>query len=356
MTLTAKRNAFQYRTGLPALIVLLACLLYAGFTLRQLHWDPLGFATYDGHFSYQIAVRFLESPPYLDVPAYRFQRLTYPLIARILALGQPQFVPWVLILVNITAIGLGTWATEKLLTGLHVSGWYALVYGLYGAQMVGLRTNLTEPVAMLFVMLGILAWSEERRWWSVVAFALAILGKEPMIMFPAAYGLYCLVKRDWKWMMMMATTAVPYILLQLFLWHWLGTPGLGSGGDGATSFPKYPLGGWLEISQLNMMGFLLISIIIVPMSILPTMAGLMISIRDLIKRINHPFIYCVLLNCIAILFLPRSTFQEPAAMVRLTQGLMVSLLLYGAWVQSKRILNYSVLWIFTNVLLLKGVA
>lgn len=342
--------------GIPALIVLVCCLLYAGYALIQLQWNPLGFATYDGHFSYQIALRFLEAPPYLDVPAYRFQRLTYPLIVRILSVGQPQFVPWMLILVNITAIVVGTWATEKLLTGLNVSGWYALIYGLYGAQMVGLRTDLTEPVAMMFVMLGILAWAEDRRWWSVAAFALAILGKEPMIVFPAAYGLYCLVKRDWKWMMMMAVTAVPYILLQLVLWQWLGSPGLGSGGDGATPFPKYPLGGWLEIAQVNSIGFLLISLIIVPMSIIPTIAGLMMSGRDLVNGLNHPYVYCVLLNCIAILFLPRSTFQEPAAMVRLTQGLMVSFLLYGAWIMSKRILNYSVLWIFTNVLLIKGVA
>ncbi len=356
MAHSVKRDFLHYQTGIPALIVLLCCVLYAGISLMQLNWDPLGFVTYDGHFSYQIALRFLEAPPYLDVPAYRFQRITYPFIVRLLSFAQPQLVPWVLILVNIGAIVVGTWVMEKLLTGMQVSGWYALVYGLYGAQLIGLRTNLTEPVAMMFVMLGIYAWEKEHRWWSVAAFALAILGKEPMIVFPAAYGLYCLLKRDWKWMLLMAGTAVPYFLMQLFLWQWLGVPGLGSGGNGATPFPKYPLGGWLEISQVNMMGFLLISIIIVPMSIIPTVAGAILSVRDMIRRLNHPFVYFVLLNCIAILFLPRSTFQEPAAMVRLTQGLMVSFFLYGAWIGSKRILNYSVLWIFTSALVIKGVA
>ena len=88
MTYATKRNYLQYRTGIPALIVLICCLLYAGFSLMQLNWDPLGFATYDGHFSYQIALRFLESPHYLDVPAYRFQRIAYPFIVRLLS-----FVP-----------------------------------------------------------------------------------------------------------------------------------------------------------------------------------------------------------------------------------------------------------------------
>jgi hypothetical protein len=137
-------------------MVLLACLLYAGYSLWQLDWNPLGFATYDGGFSYQSALRFLETPPYLDVPAYRFQRITYPLIFRILSLGQAQLVPWLLIIVNIGAISIGTWVTEKLLTEMNVSGWYALVYGLYGTQMVGLRTDLTEPVAMVRLTQGLM--------------------------------------------------------------------------------------------------------------------------------------------------------------------------------------------------------
>ncbi len=57
-----------------------------------------------------------------------------------------------------------------------------------------------------------------------------------------------------------------------------------------------------------------------------------------------------------ILLLPNSTFREPAAMLRLTQGLMVSMLLYGALRKSSRVLNYSTLWVVANVLLLKGVA
>jgi hypothetical protein len=43
-------------------------------------------------------------------------------------------------------------------------------------------------------------------------------------------------------------------------------------------------------------------------------------------------------------------------MLRLTQGLMVSMLMYGALRRSARVLNYSCLWVFANVLLFKGVA
>ena len=74
--------------------------------LSQVEWDPLGLAElgtrysqldpagtegYDGQFAYYIAVS--PNPKdvaiQLDVPAYRYQRILYPLMARSLALGIP---------------------------------------------------------------------------------------------------------------------------------------------------------------------------------------------------------------------------------------------------------------------------
>jgi hypothetical protein len=43
-------------------------------------------------------------------------------------------------------------------------------------------------------------------------------------------------------------------------------------------------------------------------------------------------------------------------MLRLTIGLVSAMLLYGALTKSWRVLNYSLLWLLTNVLLLKDVA
>jgi hypothetical protein len=139
---------------------------------------------------------------------------------------------------------------------------------------------------------------------------------------------------------------LPFVAYQLLLWAWLGDFGLGSGGAGATPFSLIPLGGWLEIAQVKFAAFLVISLIVVPMSVLPAMAGTALSAR----------LVSLLLNSLVILFLPNSTFREPVAMMRLTQGLMVSMLLYGGLSKSSRVLNYSFLWVVTNVLLLKGVA
>jgi hypothetical protein len=318
--------------------------------------DPQGTEGYDGQFAYQIAVEPLDASLRIDVPAYRYQRILYPVLARLLALGQPELIPWTLILVNIAAIGLGTWATEQLLIGVRASRWYALTYGLYGGQLLALRADLNEPLAQALVQLAMLAWAKDRRVWTVIAFSLAALAKETTLVFLAAYILYSLKERQWRRAFGLGLGFVPFAAYQLILWMWLGSFGVGSGGAGATSFSFIPLGGWLAISEVSFQAFLLVSLVVVPMSILASIAGLVLSGRSLFRGESHPFIFSLLLNSLIILFLPTSTFREPVAMLRLTQGLMVSMLLYGGLVRSRRILNYCTFWIATNVLLLRGVA
>lgn len=355
----------------PTLVVLIICLIYTGGVLTANGGNPLAFALigtrfsqgdpqgsegYDGQFAYQIAVNPTGAAPYLDVPAYRYQRILYPLLARFLAIGQPGLIPWTLILVNLGAIGAGAWATEQLLSELRVSRWYALVYGLYGGQLLALRADLNEPLAQGLVQVALLAWARERRGWAILAFALAALGKETALIFWGAYLLYTLGQRRWCWTLGLGLAVIPFVIYQGILWAWLGQPGLGSGGAGATPFSLIPLGGWLAIARVSLAAWAVISLIVGPMSILPGLAGLGLSLRRLLEGLHHPFIYSLLLNCAVLLFLPTSTFREPVAMLRLTQGVMVSMLLYGGLCRSWRVLNYSTFWLATNVLLIKGVA
>jgi hypothetical protein len=318
--------------------------------------DPAGTQGYDGQFAYQIALNPTGAAPYLDVPAYRYQRILYPLLARWAALAQPALIPWALLLVNLAAIGVGTWATERVLLHFKVSRWYALSYGLYGGQLLALRTDLNEPLAHGLVQLAALAWLKNKLWWAVAAFALAALAKETTLIFLAAFILAALFQRDWRTAIKLGLAGLPFLLWQVGLWRWLGAFGVGSGGAGATPFSLVPLGGWLAMLQVSVAAFLLVSLVVVPMSILPALAALVRSGRDLLTGSFHPFVLCLLLNSLMILFLPNSTFREPVAMLRLTQGLVASVLLYGALRRSRRMLNYSYFWIFTNVLLINGVA
>ena len=363
------RQTLARRIVSPTLVVMFACMLYLAAILiptggdptalvlmgtRYSQNDPAGTEGYDGQFAYQIALRPLNAAPYLDVPAYRYQRILYPMAARLLAFGQAAFIPWTLILVNLLAIGGGTWATEQILLQLGVNRWYALGYGLYGGLMLGLRADLNEPLAHALIQLAILAWAKERRVWAVAGFGLAALTKETTLVFLAAYLLFSLLQRSWRWVVGLFVGILPFLFYQLVLWYRLGSPGVGSGGAGATSFSIIPLGGWTAIADTSWPAFLLISLVVVPMSILPSLVGIWMSLQRLISGMRHPLVLSLLLNSLVILFLPVSTFREPVAMMRLTMGLVASMLLFGGLVKSRRVLLYSQLWILTNVLLLKG--
>jgi hypothetical protein len=61
----------------------------------------------------------------------------------------------------------------------------------------------------------------------------------------------------------------------------------------------------------------------------------------------------LLANAAVLAFLPQSTFREPLAMLRLTTGLVIATILYGAARRSRRILNYALLWLASLAFLTK---
>ena len=86
----------------PWHVVAIVCLLYVSITLLRNNFDPLRFALigsqydpgvangtpgYDGQFAYQIARDPANGWTKIDVPAYRYQRIVYPIAARVLARG-----------------------------------------------------------------------------------------------------------------------------------------------------------------------------------------------------------------------------------------------------------------------------
>ena len=91
----------------------------------------------------------------------------------------------------------------------------------------------------------------------------------------------------------------------------------------------------------------------VPWVVLPSVICLAMSVRDLIRGQRGYLPWLLLVNCLVNMFLPFSTYREPLAMARLTIGLVMTTILYGAWKNSRRTLNYSLLWLASLVLLLK---
>lgn len=351
----------------PWLIVLLLGVAYVGLTLARYGGDSLAFATvgtrygaaepegtpgYDGQFAYFIASDPLGGWQRCDAPAYRYQRILYPLLAWALALGQPAAVGWTLVLVNLAALAGGTRVMERLLESRGASPWYALVYGLYGGLMAGLRLDLTEPLAVGLAQGALWAGERRRSLLAALLFSLAVLAKETALIAVVGLALHLLVERRWREALQLGMIAVlPFAAWQGVLWAWLGQPGIGSGGAMATPFEAVPFGGLWRVATVSWPAFWLLLALLGPLFVLPTVWALGAAGCDLLRGRRHPWVWVLLAQAAVLPFLPFSTWREPLAMARLGSGLVAATLLYGALRRSRRVLNWSMVWLATLALL-----
>jgi hypothetical protein len=155
---------------------------------------------YDGQFYYFMAVDPVHARYYMDQPSYRYARPLYPMLARLLALGQVSWIPYTLILVNWLAIAGAAFLIAAWLVRHGVSAWLALIYAAYPGLIIGLQWDLTEPLSYALVALGVYLFSREdklRYVFSGLAFAAALLTRDKTILFSGMYALGILIG-DWR--------------------------------------------------------------------------------------------------------------------------------------------------------------
>ncbi len=347
----------------PWTVVAVVCLLYVAITFARNNFDPMRFALigsqydpgipngtpgYDGQFAYQIARDPANGWTKIDVPAYRYQRIVYPIAARVLALGSVDLIPWTLIAINVAALIGGTWFTEKILAHYQANRWYALVFGLNAGLLMAVRLDLAEPVAYALAQWGVLLLLQDRSRWAAFAFALAVLTKETTLVFVAGVAVtYLIDRRGRKLIELIAISIVPFAIWQLILLKWFGQFGLGSGGALATPFEIIPLRGLWSIAAIDGRVFLLIAAITLPLAVIPMLIAFRLVWHDARTKKFDLAAALLLLNAFIILFTPQSTFREPLAMARFVVGLIAATLTYAAARKSKRGLNYALLWMFT---------
>ncbi|MFQ5576492.1 MAG: AZOBR_p60025 family cell surface glycopolymer formation protein [Anaerolineae bacterium] len=369
MTLPQTRSPTLPRPVRPWTLTLLLAALYLGFVIWRsggplglvlpgtqfTKGDPQGTEGYDGQFVYYIARDPLNAAPLIDVPPYRYQRILYPLLARLAGLGNPRLIVWALPLLNLLALAAGTWLVERMLAAQGANRWYALTVGLYAGQLLSARVDLPEPLALTLSLAGMLALTRRRTTAAALLFALAALTKETSLLFVAGGAAYLwLTRSPGQAIKFTALAAAPFALYQLLLWRWFGSPGIGSGGANATPFEVIPLAGFFRIAGAGWGVFGLFSLIMLPLVIAPAGWSLWVTLRNIIRRGDRrPWTFALLANAAIVPFIPFSTFREPLAMLRFTAPLVACVVLYGAARHSQRTLRYSAFWLAGVIFLLK---
>jgi hypothetical protein len=310
--------------------------------------DPAGEAGYDGQFSYYIA-RELDPhkvEPFLDVPAYRYQRILYPLLARSLALGQEALIPWTLLGINWIVHGLATLGVSWILFKHDVRPVYALVYGLWVGLISAAGLDLHEPLAYGLVV-GAWVMKELRR---DDAFALllviALFAKETTLLFWVAALFPAWKQRTSnRSFNLLVFGGLLFAFMQWWLWLVFGSVGIGSGGDMASGFELVPFMGLIRIGFVDWRVFGLFLLIFGPTIVLPGLWGLFTSLKSRLKIFADWSKVSLLLHSLLIIFLPFSTFREPLGLVRIATGLVLSILIVANERNYTRTLNYSLFWI-----------
>jgi hypothetical protein len=356
----------------PWLIATALCLVYCLIMVAKSGGDPLELAKigtqfsagisaqaggtegYDGQFIFYIVRDPSSAAQYLDVPAYRFQRILLPVLGMLLSFGNVALIPWALLIINLAALAVGTALLEGLLEQHKVNRWYALGYGLTLGTFGAARLSLPEPLAYGLVLGGIVLASRERWLWSAVVLALAAFAKETSLVFVAGYGVYLLVRRHWWTAILFGAVAVlPFAAWQMVLYNKFGAFGIGSGGKLATSFEIVPYMGVIRIlTEGGVLPFILFLAILGPFVILPTLWGLRACWREFqtIRKGEaalRPYTSLLFFNAALLLFVPFSTYREPLGILRFIVGLQIAVILYAAERRNLRVLLNSTIWVVT---------
>jgi hypothetical protein len=217
----------RQRLDTPLTALLIVALLYAAILLARLQrtgYDFTAFITagdafvdagatpssvtvlpdsdgYDGQFYYRLALDpFTDQQTAhgvrIDTPAYRQQRILYPLLAALLSLGRPSLVPAALIGVNYLALCGLAFLGGRVAQQSSAHALWGAAFALFPGFLLSLSRDTVEIVQALFLMAFLLVMSRERPYLAGVCLSLAVLSKETALVAAAGLLLAALLARS----------------------------------------------------------------------------------------------------------------------------------------------------------------
>lgn len=130
---------------------------------------------------------------YTDRPLYRAQRIGYPLVVAPWRLFGERALVFGMLLTNLGAVFLGGYLCSRLAQELGIPERAGLAFALNPGVLLGVVFDMSDALALLFLVCAMLAIVRERIGWAAVAGACAVLTKEPS--FLAVLGISVLSAR-----------------------------------------------------------------------------------------------------------------------------------------------------------------
>ena len=185
-------------------------------------------AGYDGLSFYRLALnpftgKQVDFGISLDTPAYRHQRIGYPLLVWLLSGGKPLLVPWTMVLVNYAALLVLAYAGALLSQHFGRHALWAVLIPLYPGFVHSISRDLSEPVACAFGLLAVLFAARSQYALCATFLTCAILTREPFLILAVALAIAHLRSqpRRYVFFIPIAVYALWQVILTL---HWGVSP------------------------------------------------------------------------------------------------------------------------------------
>lgn len=126
----------------------------------------------------------------IDRPLYRAQRMLYPALAGGAGLFPPDMVVWSLIVVNVLAMGLGTWVTAILAKDMGASPLWGLAFALNLGFISEMNIDGAGVLAAAAALAAVVLYRRGRAGPAIVFLCLAALAREAMLIVAAGTALW----------------------------------------------------------------------------------------------------------------------------------------------------------------------
>lgn len=345
----------------PGLAVALFAIIFAALSLAARGWDARAFALigprfeqgdpaarkgYDGQFAYYIATDPIGAARKMDAAAYRYLRIVYPALGWLLSLGgQAALAPWALIGINVAALGALAALLGELLAGLGASRWYGALVPLTAGMLFALRADLNEPLALALALGSVVLLNQRRTAWATLLLALSALTKETGYVYAGGIVLYLLASRRARAAFGVALGSLgPSAVWGALVGAWLGQSPFATE---RTAFEFVPFSGLRFTEPLAAQLILIVWIVI------PSIALGLWLLRDVLRGERGLFMFLLAANVLFVAFLPRASYIDAFAVMRLAAGMMAAALLWLAATNRRRGLKFlAALWAPSGLLLL----
>jgi len=322
-------------------------LAFAKIGTRFAELDPEGTRGYDGQFAYYIARDGYDAVPFIDGATLRYQRILYPVVSRAIALGNPDWVPWTLIGVNILAHAAGAALLAYLLTLVGGAAWGALVYSIGIGALFGVRLDLNEPLCVALGLGAIAVYAHGHFRTTILLLILSTMAKELGLIFAAGLAFHAFFNGQRRWsILIFGGPLLAFLAWWGFMRLWLGRLPLGYP---AARIHAIPLQGMFAELEETTLEFVFLAMWLG----IPALVIFLLAVRRMWRQMRVELgAALAVAGAGFVLVMPDVSWQDPVAAYRVGISVVVAGLLFVGQCYPRRMGWLAALWLPTLLVVL----